>query len=70
MPTACLLYNAATTKEAKAPLGSDLRALVMPYGIGQGSILTSSFYKYAGGSNAINPSRKAAVSTNFFRVDP
>ncbi len=43
MPTAYMLYNVTVAKEDKAPLGSDLSALVMLYGIGRGSIPASSF---------------------------
>ena len=42
MPTAYMLYNVIVAKEDKAPLGSDLSALAMPYGIGRGSIPASS----------------------------
>ena len=58
MPTAYILYIVTVAKEDKAPLGSDLSALAMPYGIGRGSVLVSSFL-YAVGSNAINPPTKA-----------
>jgi len=65
MPTAYMLYNAATAKEDRAPLGSDPSALAAPYGIGRGLVLASSFI-YAGDCNAINPSRKAAVFHQLF----
>ena len=64
MPTACTLYDIAVAGEDRAPLGSDLSALAMPYGIGRGLISTSSFL-YAGGFKAINPGREAAGSINF-----
>ena len=69
MPTAYMLYNATVAKEDKAPLGSDLSALAMPHGIGRHLYPVPSFIKYAGGSNTINPRRKAVVSTNFSGVD-
>jgi len=64
-----MLYNAAAAKEDRVPRRSDPSALVVPYGIGRGLFLASSFI-YAGGCNAINPSRKAAAFTNFFAVEP
>jgi len=56
-------------KEDRAPLGSDPSALAMPHRIGLHPYPVLSFIKYAGGSNAINPRRKAAVSSNFSGVD-
>ena len=65
MPTAYMFYNAVTAKEDRVPLGSGPSALAAPYGIGRGLVLTSSFI-YAGGHNAINPSRKAAIFHQLF----
>lgn len=64
MPTAWTLYDIAVAREDRAPLGSDLSALAMPYGIGRGPTSASSFI-CAGGSNAINPGRGAAACVNF-----
>jgi len=48
---------------------SEASALVVLHGIGRGLIPAGVLYKYAVGSDAINPSREAAVSNNFSGVE-
>jgi len=55
MPTAYMLYNAATAKEDKAPLGSDPSATAAAYSIWAVTFVLPFSYKYAGAYNAINP---------------